>query len=197
MIVIGLTGSIGMGKSTVGRLLEHLGVPVHESDISAHRALEPDSHIFEDLKKYFPEAYVKKHNVIDRKKLGEVVFSDPHKKAYLESLVHPIVQDSQNDFTHAMSAKGKKMAVLDIPLLYETGAQERVDKVVVVTAPFFIQTQRVLARPNMTVEKFNAILRSQMPDAQKRLHADYVVQTGLGMARTQRQVRAMLKDIQH
>ena len=195
MKVLGLTGSIGMGKSTVATMLAREGVPVHDSDQSARDALSPSSPIFDAVIKIFPEAYSKKQKVIDRKKLGDIVFNDPEKKAVLESYVHPFVQAKQHQFIKSQQQLGRQIVALDIPLLFETGADQRVDVVIVVTAPFFIQSQRVLARPNMTVDKFNAILCGQMPDIQKQSLADYVVQTGLGRSRTHRQIKQILKGL--
>lgn len=196
MKIIGLTGSIGMGKTTVGKMFSKQGVPVHDSDVAAHKALQKSSPVFNAIVTAFPESVHKKTKKIDRKKLGKIVFSDPEKKQYLESLIHPFVQAEQKKFIKEHRIKGRKLVVLDIPLLYETGADLRVDKVAVVSAPLFIQAQRVLARPNMTTNKFNAILRAQMPDKEKCARADYVVQTGLGLARTNRQIRAIVRDIQ-
>ena len=195
MIVIGITGSIGMGKSTASQMLMRLGVPVHDSDEAAHAALKSGSTVFDEIVKTFPKAYNKKQDRIDRKKLGEIVFGNPDKKGTLESIVHPFVQESQRQFIKQMRVKGMKIVALDIPLLFETGAQDRVDYTVTVIAPFHIQTQRVMARPNMTLDKFNAILESQMPDLQKQRLSDFVVQTGLGRSRSFSQLRAMLQDI--
>lgn len=197
MKILGLTGSIGMGKTTVGEMFARLGVPVHDSDHAAHTALEEGSPVFTAIAKTFPESWCRKTRTIDRKKLGAIVFADPEQKTLLESFIHPYVQAQQLKFLSAMRAKGMKNVVLDIPLLFETRAEQRVDHTIVVSAPFFIQTQRVLARPNMTVERFNSILRAQMSDTEKQERSDFIVQTGLGMARTQQQVRAILHDIQH
>lgn len=185
-----------MGKSTVGKIFSRLGVPVHDSDMAAHKALEKTSPVFNAITIEFPESLDKKTGTIDRKKLGKIVFADSTKKEILESYIHPFVQSEQKRFIHKNRAKGIRMVVLDIPLLFETSADNRVDDVIVVTAPFFIQTQRVMARPNMTTERFNAILSAQMPDKEKCARADYVVQTGLGLARTQRQIHAIVSAIQ-
>ncbi len=195
MIILGLTGSIGMGKSTVGTLFSRHGVPVHESDKAAHKALDYHSPVFEAIAKTFPESWNKKKNTLDRQILGELVFSDPEKKQLLENYIHPFVRYEQQKFIHAMRAKGIKKIVLDIPLLFETGAESRVDHTLVVTAPFFIQTQRILSRPNMTIERFNAILNAQMSDAEKQQRADFIVQTGQGLAFTHRQVFNVLQNI--
>ncbi len=196
MKVLGITGSIGMGKTTTANMFARLGVPVFDSDKYAHKALEQKSPVFKAIAKSFPTCWDNKKAKIDRKELGRIVFSDPDKKELLESYVHPYVKSEQQKFIKAMRAKGVDAVLIDIPLLFETGAEEYLDKVIVVTAPFFIQTQRVMARPNMDIEKFNAILASQMSDAEKRGYADYVVQTGIGLSNTQGQVRAIMRDIE-
>lgn len=195
MIVLGLTGSIGMGKSTAAAMFTRLGVPVHDSDASVHELLGPNGGAVAAVEAAFPGVLDQTNNAIDRKKLGAIIFPDPAKKAILEGILHPMVRQSQADFLHKNRVLGVKIAVLDIPLLYETGAESRVDKVIVVTAPPHVQRQRVLARPNMTVDKFNAILAGQMPDADKCKRADYVVQTGLGRVHTMRALKTIVRNL--
>lgn len=193
MIVFGLTGSIGMGKSTAASMLKKLGVPVHDSDQAVHAALKPRGAAFEEVAVTFPAAWDKKNRVIDRKALGDIVFHDKAQMRKLESILHPIAAASQKKFIMQMRAKGKKAVALEIPLLFETGAESRVDYTICVTAPHAIQRRRVLARKNMTEEKFRSILSSQMPDAQKQSLSDFIVQTGMGYGTTYRELRKILK----
>jgi len=195
MMVVGLTGSIGMGKSTAGDMLRQMGVPVHDSDAAVHEALGPDGCAVAAVAAAFPGSYDPKTNSIDRKKLGGVVFPDPAKKKQLEDIIHPVVRDMQQRFIRAMQARNVKIIVLDIPLLYETGAEKRLDKVIVVSCPAFMQRQRVMSRPGMTEEKFQAILASQIPDPEKRRRADYVAQTGLGRAYTHRVLKKIIHEL--
>jgi dephospho-CoA kinase len=195
MIILGLTGSIGMGKSTAAKMLYLLGVPVHSSDSAIHRALEPRGEAFETIARTFPECWNSKTHTINRAILGDIVFKDAEKKQKLERILHPIAQVSQQRFVADMRRMGKKIVCLDIPLLFETGAETRVDCVICVTAPYDIQKRRVLSRPNMTMDKFLAILNAQMPDIQKQALSDYVVPTGRGYAVTFQGLRKILQDI--
>jgi dephospho-CoA kinase len=194
MIVFGLTGSIGMGKSTAAKMLRLMGVPVHDSDRAVHAALRPNGTAYEKVMAAFPETYDKKKRLIDRKKLGDIVFHDKAALKKLEAILHPVALASQQKFIEAMQAKGKKAAVLEIPLLFETGAQSRVDYTICVTAPPEVQKRRVMGRRNMNEEKFQRILESQMPDKEKQALADFVVQTGMGYGTTFRQLRKILKE---
>lgn len=193
MKIIGLTGSIGMGKSVTASLLKILKVSVHDSDAAVHEALSPGGGAFADVTAAFPSAHDKKNNRIDRTALGKIVFSDDAKRKMLEKIVHPHVWASQRKFITHAKAMGAKIAVLDIPLLYETGAERRCDKVIVVTAPYVLQKQRVLKRPGMTEERFESILKNQVPDAEKRKRADIVIDTGLGRAETLKALKKALK----
>lgn len=195
MIVLGLTGSIGMGKSTAARMLRMMGVPVHESDKAAHAALMPGGAAFEEVAVTFPDAWDKKRHVIRRDVLGKIVFADEDKRRELEAIVHPAVWASQKQFTLKHTKLGRRIVVLDIPLLYETNAQTRVDKVICVTAPYDMQRRRVLSRPGMDEEKFLNILATQMPDGEKRRRADYVVETGQGLGHTWRALRQVIKEV--
>ncbi len=196
MIVIGLTGSIGMGKSAVARMFKRMGIPVHDSDQAVHRALLPKGEAFEEVAVTFKEAWDKKKHVIDRKKLGEIVFHDPQKLKELESILHPVAVRSQMEFVRHMQRTGKKIVVLEIPLLFETGAQSRVDYTICVTAPPVIQKRRVLRRKGMTMEKFQKILARQMPDQTKTNQSDFVIQTGIGYAHTYQALKKAIKTIQ-
>ncbi len=178
-----------MGKSTAAEMLRTMGIPVHDSDMVARAAIGPDGAAVEAVAGLFPEAYDKKNNAIDRSILGPIVFANPAKKKMLEDIVHPHVHMSQQDFIRRQKALGQGMVVLDIPLLYETGAEKRVDKVMVVSCPAYLQHRRVMARDGMTEEKFQNILASQMPDAEKCRRADFVIQTGLGRAVTRRSLK--------
>ena len=200
MIVLGLTGSIGMGKSTIGGMLRTLGIPVHEADHSVHQLLSPQSPARAAIAAAFPyfdypHLYDKKTKSIKRKELGALVFADDDKRVQLEAILHPLVRKDQTAFIKASIAKGVPMVCLDIPLLFEIGADQDVDYTLVASAPPFIQRQRVLARPNMSEEKLSAILSRQMPDVQKCARADYVIKTGLGHAYAFQQLKAALADI--
>lgn len=196
MIVLGLTGSIGMGKSTAARMFRIMGIPVFDSDASVHQAMTRGETMTE-IAVTFPESWDKKRRVLDRKKLGQIVFNDVEKRKRLEGILHPVVQRAQKVFIAAMNRAGKKIVVLDIPLLFEIGADKRVDYTICVTAPYDIQRRRVLKRPNMDEARFQAILNQQMPDAEKRARADFVVQTGLGYGLTFRQLREIVQQIKH
>lgn len=195
MIVLGLTGSIGMGKSTAANMLRQLGVPVHESDAEVHALLAAGGRGVDPTRAAFPKAYDKKKNAIDRRALGEIVFADDRARLKLESILHPLVREGQEAFTRQARSNGADIAVLDIPLLFETGAETRVDFVIVVTAPFFVQKERVLARPGMDEARFHAILSKQMPDSEKQARADFVVHTGLGLARTMEELKKVLHEV--
>lgn len=195
MIVLGITGSIGMGKSTLAAMCADMGLPVHNSDEAAHAALSPGGGAFEEVAVTFPEAWNAKNHTIDRQILGGLVFADTDKRRALEAIIHPAVWDSQHKFLMTQRRMGRKIAALDIPLLYETGAQERVDYVIVASAPPDIQKRRVMTRPNMNEEKFAAILATQMSDAEKRARADYIVETGLGLAHSRRSLTKIIASL--
>jgi dephospho-CoA kinase len=177
MIVLGLTGSIGMGKSTTAKMFSDFGVPVHDSDEAVHRLYRGKAAPL--VEAVFPDTTV--DGVVDRAKLAEKVLGDSVALKRLETLVHPLVRADATAFLKRHHAAGAPLAVVDIPLLYETDGQERVDQVVVVTAPPEVQRERVLSRPGMTEERFQAILAKQVPDEQKRRMADFVIDTGRGM----------------
>jgi dephospho-CoA kinase len=178
MVVLGLTGSIGMGKSTAAKMFRYLRVPVHDADAAVHRLMAPSGAAFGEIAKAFPEAIT--DGRIDRQILGRLVFGDPAALKRLENILHPLVRAEETAFLRQQRLAGRSLAVLDIPLLFETGGEKRCDYVAVVSAPRFIQRQRVLSRPGMTPEKFEQILAKQMPDAQKRHQADFILPTGLG-----------------
>lgn len=190
MIVIGLTGSIGMGKSTVARMFAEEGAPAFDSDAAVHALYAPGGAAVAAVAAEFPAAL--KQGGVDRAALSELVVNDPSALKRLEQIVHPFVRQAQVDFLEAHRAAGKRAVVFDIPLLFETGGNDLVDKVVVVSAPPHVQRARVLARPGMTEEKFKRLLARQLPDAEKRARADFIIDTGVPLEATRRQVRAVL-----
>lgn len=195
MIVLGLTGSIGMGKSTVANMLKKLHCAVHDSDQIVRNALDPKGEAFEEVAIMFPTSWDKKKHLIKRDVLADIIFSDAHKKQELEEILHPIVRRSQSNFVRKQQRFGRKIVVLDIPLLFETGAESRVDYTLTVNAPYHIQRRRVLARPNMTEDKFRSILASQMSDHEKCVRADFIIPTGLGLAYTYGTLQKCLEEI--
>jgi len=188
--VLGLTGSIGMGKTTAARMLRRLGVPVHDSDATVHRLLGRGGVAVTLIEREFPGSV--REGAVDRTALGAIVFRDKTALHRLEAILHPLVQRSQRRFLASCARRRIPVAVLDIPLLYETGGERRVDAVIVVTAPPTIQRARVLARPGMTAEKLAGILSRQTPDREKRRRADFVVATSLGRAHTLRDLRRIV-----
>jgi len=188
MIVLGLTGSIGMGKSATAKMFAEAGVPVHDSDETVHRLYAGKAASL--IESAFPGVTV--DGGVDRTKLAARVLGDPAALKRLEAIVHPLVRADADAFLARHRAEGAPLAVLDIPLLFETGGRERVDRVVVVSAAPEIQRERVLARPGMTAEKFEAILARQMPDAEKRRLADFVVDTGQGFDAARAAVRKII-----
>jgi dephospho-CoA kinase len=188
MRVVGLTGSIGMGKSTTSAMFRARGVPVHDADRAVHRLYSGKA--VAPLETAFPG--VAANGAIDRAELAERVTGDPEALARLEAIVHPLVRESAAEFLEKCREPGHRLAVLDVPLLLETGGAERVDCIVVVTAAPEIQRARVLARPDMTEAKFAALLARQLPDAEKRRRAHFLVDSGRGFASAGRQVDAIL-----
>lgn len=193
MIVIGITGSIGMGKSTAAAMFMDMGIPVHDSDACVHQLLAGGGAGVIAVGTMFPEAYDHKTNSIDRRKLRAALGGDHGKWDELEKLLHPLVQASQQDWLRDQKNKGVRIAALDIPLLFETGAEARCDYVIVVSAPAHIQEQRVLKK--MSAEDFAFRLARQMPDAQKRARADFVVSSALGMAETRKELEEAVRKI--
>lgn len=191
MIVLGLTGSIGMGKTTTAELFAEAGLPVHSADAAVHAlyagAAAPA------IEAAFPGTL--KDGVVDRERLGQKVLGDPEALKRLEAIVHPLVREAEAAFLEAARNNGAPAAILDIPLLFETGGECRCDRVVVVSAPFEVQCERVLARPGMSEAKFHAILQKQVPDAEKRARADFVVDTSRGIAAARAEVGAILRAL--
>lgn len=191
MFILGLTGSIGMGKTTTAQLFAEEGVPVHDSDAAVHRLYEGGA--VAPIEQAFPGTT--SDGKVDRQKLGAMVVSDAAALKRLEEIVHPLVRQSETRFLEQARARGETIVLLDIPLLYETGGEQRVDAVVVVTAPSDMQRKRVLTRPGMTPEKLDALLAKQMPDAEKRRRADFIVDSGNGLESAREQVRNILRKI--
>ena len=194
MIVIGLTGSIGMGKSTAANMLRAGGIPVHCSDEAVH-ALYKSSAIIAAIAEVFPAAYDAKTHSIDKTRLKKELGFNHEKLDALQEILHPAVVKMQQDFLRLQRANGIKIVALDIPLLFETGAQTRVDYTFCVTAPDFVQRQRVMARPGMTEEIFAFMLSRQMPNAEKRKRADFIIQTGQGLAQTRQELQDAVSTI--
>jgi len=188
MITLGLTGSIGMGKSTVAAMFEDLGVPVFDADAAVHRLQGEGGRLVAAIEAMFPDTTGPKG--VDRTLLGEAVLSDPRALKQLEALVHPAVGEERAAFLALH--KDAPLVVFDVPLLFETGGESRVDKVAVVSAPAEIQRARVLARPGMTEARLDAILARQTPDAEKRARADFIIPTGGTIAETRAAVAAIL-----
>ncbi len=187
MIVLGLTGSIGMGKSTTANLFAEAGVPVYDADAAVHRLYEGEA--VAAIEAAFPGTTA--NGMVDRNKLSARVVHDAVAMRRLEEIVHPMLGASRQKFLQDAEASGAQVAVVDVPLLFETGGEKRVDAVVVVTTSPDVQRERILARPNMTAEKLDAILARQMPDAEKRQRAHFLVDTSHGLD----PVRARIRDI--
>ncbi len=193
MIVIGLTGSIGMGKSTVAKMFDEEGAPSFNSDDAVHALYAKGGAAVGPVSAAFPSAL--RDGAIDRAALSTAVIDKPDEIKKLEAIVHPLVRQAQAAFLEKHRADGKRAVVLDIPLLFESKSAHAFGKIVVVSAPVDVQRARVLARPGMTEEKFNFILSRQVPDAEKRARADFVIDTAQSLEDTRKQVRAVLDAI--
>lgn len=193
MVILGLTGSIAMGKSTAAAHLRRLGLPVHDADAAVHRLLAEDPETIREVRRAFPKTV--KAGRVDRRALGARVFGDPAALRRLESILHPRVRRAELRFLHRQARRGATMVVLDIPLLFETGGEARCDAVLVVSAPAFIQAQRVLRRPGMTPQRLAEIRAQQLPDAEKRRRADFVIPTGLDKGLSLRALRRAVRKM--
>jgi dephospho-CoA kinase len=194
MIVIGLTGSIGMGKSTAAAALRRCGIPVHDADATVHALLGPGGGAVRDVLAAFPGTGTPERG-IDRAALGSAVFGDAAALKRLEAIIHPLVGAAERRFLAAAARRRAALVIRDVPLLYETGGDQRCDAVLVVSAPGFLQRQRVLARPGVTEARLRAILAKQVPDREKRRRTPYVVATGLGKRHSLNKLRAFIKAI--
>ncbi|MBC8159020.1 MAG: dephospho-CoA kinase [Rhodospirillales bacterium] len=190
MIILGLTGSIGMGKTMAAGMFRRQGVPVHDADACVHKALSNDPNVIRKVDKLFPG--VVENGRIDRNTLGARVFGDNQALAALEAILHPVVRSDQIAFIGRASVRRERLVVLDIPLLFETGADLDCDFAAVVTAPPCVQRHRVLRRPGMTPEKLRNILSRQLPDAEKTRRADFIIRSGLGRRMALRDVRQIV-----
>ena len=193
-LLVGLTGSIGMGKSETARMFAALGMPVYDSDAVVHSLYAPCGEAVEPVGKAFPG--VVKDGAVDRTALSAALQKDPSGFARLEAIVHPLVAQRQRGFVGEALKNGNPIVVFDIPLLFETGGDTRMDVIIVASAPAEIQRARALARPGMTEEKFEQILARQMPDAEKCLLADYVVDTGRGIEDARAQILKIAAALQ-
>lgn len=191
MVILGLTGSIGMGKSTAAAMLRRLGVPVHDADATVHRLLGRGGKAVAAVAEAFPA--VLEDGAIDRARLGAAVFEDRAALRRLEAILHPLVRDDSRAFVKRQARRRVPLVCLDIPLLFETGGEHRCDAVLVVTAPALVQASRVLRRPGMTRARFEAIRAAQVADREKRRRADFVVTSGLGKRETLRRLAAIVR----
>jgi len=191
VIKAGLTGSIGMGKSTTAQMFRDQGVAVYDADATVHKLYSGEA--TDLIEAAFPNTT--SDGNVDRTKLSKYVIGKPDNMKKLEAIIHPLVHKREQEFLKEAETRGEKLVVLDIPLLFETGGVNRVDKIIVVTAPASIQRERVLARDGMTVEKFEAILARQVPDSEKREKADFVIDTSLGLEQAKQNVHQIIKAL--
>ena len=190
MIVAGLTGSLAMGKSETARMFASLGIPVFDADAEVHRLYAQGGAAVEMIGARFPEAIV--DGAVDRRRLGEIVLKDAAALRAVEKLVHPLVRNAEAEFLRKCRGEARPLAVLDIPLLFETGRQRDVDRIIVVSAPADVQRSRALTRPGMTAEKFEAIAARQVPDAERRRQAHFIVDSSQGLDQALAQVKAIV-----
>jgi dephospho-CoA kinase len=193
MKLIGLTGSIGMGKSTTAKLFAEEGVPIYDADAAVHALYAIGGAAVEPVEAIFPGVVV--DGAIDRERLSAKVLGNPEAMKRLEQIVHPLVAKSRLDFLKGAEQACADLVILDIPLLFETGGEKHLDSIIVVSAPADLQRQRVLERPGMTEAKLDSILARQTPDADKRARADFVIDTSAGLDHARAQVRAVLAKL--
>lgn len=191
--IIGLTGSIGMGKSTTAAMFKDMGCPVFDADAAVHALYAKGGEATSLIRAVFPDAI--KDGAVDRAVLGAHMRADPLNLQVLESFIHPMVAKSRAAFLDKAQKTSASIVVFDVPLLFETGGDKHVDKIVVVTAPYSIQKKRVLARPGMSKELFESLLARQTPDAQKRKRADFLIHTDKGLDDARRQVSKIIETI--
>jgi dephospho-CoA kinase len=192
-LVVGLTGSIGMGKTETAKMFAELGIPVYDADAAVHALYELGGAAVGPVAKAFPGSL--REGRIDRAVLSRRVADDEAAFRRLEHIVHPLVAEAQRQFLNEAEKKGAEIVVLDIPLLYESGGDKRMDAVVVVSAPHHVQRERVLARPGMTLDKLEAIHARQVPDAEKREKADFVIETGKGLEHALESVKRVVATL--
>ena len=192
MIVLGLTGSIGMGKSTTAKFFKQKGIPVYDADETVHQLYQDES-VIKRITAIFDDCLTDNH--IDRAKISRQIVQEPAKLVSLEKIIHPLVREKENAFVATHRKNGDKLVVLDIPLLFETGGLERVDKIAVVSAPLEIQRQRVLQRDGWTEEKFQAVLARQIPDSEKRMRADFIIDTSKGLEYAENEVDKIVSHL--
>lgn len=195
MIILGLTGSIGMGKTTAANAFVRLGVPIFDADAAVHRLLAENGAAVAEVEAAFPGTV--RNGVVDREALGRRVFGDADALRRLEGILHPKVRASRARFLRAAKARGERLAVFEIPLLFETGGDAECDFTCVVSAPLFVQASRVLRRPGMTPEKFAGVLTRQMPDAEKRRRADFIIPTGNGKRYALQRIACIVTMLRH
>lgn len=193
LIILGLTGSIGMGKSTTADIFRAAGCPVFDADAAVHSLYEAGGDAVPLIRAVFPDAI--KDGAVDRAVLGQHMRTDPLNLKVLESFIHPMVGKLRAAFLQSALHTGADIIVFDVPLLFETGGDKHVNKVIVVTAPKNVQRDRVMARPGMTKELFESLLSRQTPDAEKRRRADYLIYSDKGLDHAREQVQAILQDL--
>ncbi len=193
MIIVGLTGSIAMGKTETAGMFKRLNVPVYSADDAVHELYAANGAAVKPIGNLYPDVIV--NGEVSREKLSLKILENPDVISKIERIIHPLVRHKQNEFIENTRQNGEPLIVLDIPLLFETGGNELVDKVLVVSAPAEIQASRALARPGMTREKLELILSRQMPDEEKRAKADYIVETDKGLEHAFVQVRKLVDDL--
>ena len=193
--MVGLTGSIAMGKTETAKLFASLGLPVHDADAIVHTLYDRGGAAVAPLAKAFPASV--HDGRIDRVKLAGLIGGNHDAFEILEAIVHPLVRAAENEFLAAAAKRGDDVVILDIPLLFETGGESRMDAVVVVSAPHHVQRERVLARPGMTLEKLEAINARQIPDVDKRAKADFVIETDKGKEHAFAQVKRVVAELHH
>jgi dephospho-CoA kinase len=192
-LIVGLTGSIGMGKTETARMFAKLGIPVYDADAAVHRLYEKGGAAVPEIAKVFPDCV--KDGRVDRAALGQLATADRRAFKTLEQIVHPLVGREQQAFLERARSEGAEIVVLDIPLLFEAGGHARVDAIVVVSAPSHVQRERVLQRPGMTADKLDQLLARQMPDEEKRAKAHFVVETDKGLEHAFEQVKKIVAEL--
>ena len=190
---VGLTGSIGMGKSETAKLFARLGLPVFDADATVHALYGPNAAGTAAIATRFPAAVTAEG--VDRARLAKIVAADPSALRELEGLIHPLVREAENCFVEAAQARNEELVILDIPLLFETSRDKTMDAIVVVSAPETVQRERVLKRTGMTLEKLDAILARQVPDAKKRAQADFIIETDKGLDHALAQVKRVAAEL--